>query len=110
MLDLIYPTDSRSLVLENTPINVEMFYNYRGNERFVHLVNYSGDKREVGTPMAQDIATVYGIIVRVILPGRPIKVTLVPDGMNVSFDYSNGWLKFEALPLNIHHVYKIELS
>ena len=30
MLNLVYTIDSRTVVLENTPINVEVFYNGRG--------------------------------------------------------------------------------
>ena len=58
MLGQIYPVESRTIVLENTPINVEVFYNHRGKERFVHLINYSGDKRESGIPHAQDFTVV----------------------------------------------------
>ena len=107
MLDTVYPVASRTITLENTPINVEVFYNQRGKERFIHLINYSGDKRERGAPMAQDFPTVHGISIHVKLPEKPKRVTLVPDSKNIDFDYSGGWLKFEALPLTIHHVYKI---
>ncbi len=110
MLDKVHPDESRSVVLENTPINVEVFYNYRGNERFIHLINYSGDKRELGLAHAQDFTTVHGMTVRLRLPEKPKRITLVPDNRNIDFTYSRGWLTFEALPLTIHHVYKIGIS
>ncbi|MFC1574122.1 alpha-L-fucosidase, partial [Candidatus Latescibacterota bacterium] len=78
MLDLVCPGEKRTIVCENTPINVEMFYNTRRGERFVHLVNYSGDKREVGTPQVQDFTTVHGITVSMRLERKPKSITLVP--------------------------------
>lgn len=110
MLGLIYPEKSRSIVFDNTPVNVEVFYNRRGNERFVHLVNYSGDKREVGTPQVQDFTTVHGIKIRVKTGKKPRSVTLVPDSREVDFDYLSGWLSFETFPLAIHQVYRIAFS
>ncbi|MFC1528560.1 beta-galactosidase trimerization domain-containing protein [Candidatus Latescibacterota bacterium] len=109
ILGQVYPNESRTIFLENTPINVEVFFNQRGNERFVHLINYSGDKRETGSSHAQDFTTVHDISVRVKLPEKPKRVTVVPESKNIDFEYSGGWLKFEALPLSIHHVYRIEL-
>ncbi|MBT4484287.1 MAG: hypothetical protein HOC71_11505, partial [Candidatus Latescibacteria bacterium] len=108
MLNLVYPTESRTIVLEHTPINVEVFYNQRGSERFVHLINFTGDKREVGTPQIQDFITVHGIRVRARLNKKPAGIKTVPDGKKVMFTYRNGWASFEAEPLDIHSVYNIE--
>ena len=109
-LSLVCPEDSRMIVLENTPINVELFYNHRGNERFIHLVNYSGDKRDTGTPQAQDFTTVHGIKIRIKSSKSPNSIILVPEGRKVEFDYYRNWVNFEAFPLKIHHVYRIDIS
>ena len=108
-LGQIYPEKSRSIVLKNTPINVEVFYNQRDNERFVHLINYSGDKREAGTPQTQDFTVVHGINVSVSLNDKPKSIITVPDGEKISFAYRNGWASFDAKPLDIHSVYRIKL-
>ncbi len=107
MLDLAYPVKSRSIALENTPINVELFYNQRGRERFIHLVNSSSDKREVGLPVMQDFTTVHGIKIKARVNSKPVKIIIVPDERNIDFKYRNGWIEFEAEPLEIHSVYKI---
>ncbi|MBT4483072.1 MAG: hypothetical protein HOC71_05285, partial [Candidatus Latescibacteria bacterium] len=109
MLGLIYPDESRTIAVENTPINVEVFYNQRGKERFVHLVNYSGDKREVGASQAQDFPVVHGNRVRLRLSTKPAGVTAVPGGDKIAFTYRNGWVVFDAKPLDIHSVYRIEV-
>ena len=108
MLDQVYPNNTRTIVLEKTPINVEVFYNHRSNERFIHLINYSGDKREVGSPQVQDMTTVYGIRVKARLKKRPAGITSVPDGQRVEFTYRNGWVSFDSEPLEIHNMYRIE--
>ena len=77
--------------------------------RFVHLVNYSGDKREVGVPQIQDFIAVHGIQVKVKLKNRPVNITTVPDGKNISFTYRTGWVSFDAEPLDIHNMYRIEV-
>ena len=108
MLELVYPRERRTIALENTPINVEVFYNERGRERFIHLVNYSGDKRETGTPQVQDFTTVHGCWVSVRLREKPARITSVPGGQTVPFRYSGGWASFEAEPLHVHSVYRID--
>ena len=109
MLDLVYPVESRPIILEHAPINVEVFYNQRGRERFIHLVNYAGDKREEGPSMAQDFPAVHGIRVRVRLDREPASITAVPQGEEIRCDYRDGWVSFEAKPLAIHDVYRIEI-
>ena len=107
MLDRVYPSAQRSIVCENTPINVEVFYNLRGGERFVHLVNYSGDKRGNGVPQTQDFPVVHGIRVSIKTDFKPSSVTLVPDREKIRFAFSEGVISFEAEPLHIHSVYRI---
>ncbi len=109
MLDRVYPASARRIVMENAPVTVELFYNERKGERFVHLVNYSGDKRELGTPQPQGFSAVHGMRVRVKLDKKPSALTLIPDGKAVNFTFSDGWMTFEALPLRIHDVYRIVL-
>ena len=109
MLEQVYPYESRSIVLENTPVNVETFSGIRGNELFLHLVNYSGDKREAGIPQAQDFTTVHGIRVRIRLRKKPVRITSVPGGREAAFTYKNGWVLLESEPLTVHNVYRIEM-
>ena len=106
-LDRVHPMDKRTILLENASINVEMFFTGRTGERFVHLVNYSGDKRETGTPRIQGMPPVHGIRVKVKLDKKPAGLTLVPEGMTMNFTYSGGWMSFDARPLKIHDVYRI---
>ena len=109
MLDQAYPEKLRTIVFENTPFNVEAFYNQRGSERFIHLVNYAGNKREKGTPQVQDLPSVHGIRIHVRLDTKPVSIISVPDGKNIEFTYRSGSVTFEAEPLKIHSVYKIEV-
>ena len=109
MLARVYPTESRLVVMENTPVAVEMFYNERPGERFIHLVNYSGDKRDIGTPQVQDFPVTQGMRVKVTLDRKPASLALIPEGKTVNFTWSGGWMTFEARPLRIHDVYRIVL-
>jgi hypothetical protein len=110
MLEQVYPTSSRRIVLENTPVNVEMFYNRKSDrEYFIHLVNYSGDKRDTGTPQVQDFNMVRGITVKIRLEKKPSEVSIVPEGRKIDFTHSGGLLVFKAQPLQIHDVYRIVL-
>ena len=109
MLDLVYPADSRTIFLEHTPINVEVFYNQCGNERFVHLINFAVDKRSIGVPQVQDFSTVKGIRVNIRHKNRPSSITTVPGGKNIAFTHSNMWAYFDSEPLSIHNVYRIKV-
>jgi hypothetical protein len=110
MLDLVHPRASRTITLEHAPISVEVFYNRRQGEGLVHLINHGADKREGGVSQTQGFVTVPGIQVRVQLASRPECITRVPSGQDVAFDYGDGWVSFEAAPLEIHEVYRIALG
>lgn len=110
MLDQVFPVESRTVLLEGAPVHVEMFYNRRDHECFLHLINYAGDKRETGTPQVQDLPTIHGIRVQLRVESPPVAVTSVPDGKNISFTYQGQRVSFDAEPLAIHSVYRIELQ
>lgn len=110
MLEQVFPAASRTILLEGAPAQVEMFYNQRDHERFLHLINYAGDKRETGTPHVQDLPTVHGIRVQVRVESPPARVTAVPEGRDLAFTYQNRRVCFDAEPLAIHSVYRIELQ
>ena len=40
---------------------------------------------------------------------KPVRITSVPDGKNIVFTYRNRRVIFEAEPLEIHSVYRIEV-
>lgn len=107
MLSTVHPRAARSINLDDAPPSVEVFHNHRGTERVVHLVNYSGDKRESGTSQSQDRARVHGVRVNVRAERRPSSVMAVPDKRPVDFQWQDGWVSFEARPFAIHDVYVI---
>ena len=110
MLDQVFPVESRTVLLEGAPVHVEMFYNRRDHECFLHLINYAGDKRETGTPQVQDLPTIHGIRVQLRVESPPVAVTSVPDGKNISFTYQGQRVSFDAEPLAIHSMYRIQLQ
>ena len=99
MLSVVYPEGRRTIVLESTPPNVEVFYSEQGKDRFVHLVNYSGDKREIGPSQSQECVRVEGIRVRAGVPTRPKRVVSVPENENIPCEWRDGWITFAAQPL-----------
>ncbi|MFN0169982.1 MAG: alpha-L-fucosidase [Bryobacteraceae bacterium] len=107
MLDAVHPAAARSIALDGAPPSVEVFFNERGKDRFVHLVNYSGDKRESGPSQSQERARVHGVRVRARMPVRPSSVLAVPEKRAVAFEWRDGWVSFEAGPFAIHDVYMI---
>jgi hypothetical protein len=108
LLDLVHPQERRTIQVEGVPLPVEVFYNQRGGERFVHLVNYAGDKRETGTPQAQDFPSLRELRVRVALDAAPRRVRQVPSGEVVQVEYANGWASFTAQLEGPEAVYCIE--
>jgi hypothetical protein len=106
-LGRVHPLEKRTILVEDAPITVEMFYNERQGEKFVHLINYSGDKRDTGTPHVQDFTTVHGIRVKVRMQKKPAGLTMVPEGKRIEFTYSDGMVTFNAQPLKIHDIYQI---
>ncbi|HKA00684.1 MAG TPA: hypothetical protein VKE70_29430 [Candidatus Solibacter sp.] len=56
MLDQVYPAALRSIVLENAPSHVELTYQSRGHDRFVHLVNFGEGRGMSGPQRARGIS------------------------------------------------------
>jgi hypothetical protein len=108
MLSLVHPPERRAILLDNAPLNVEVVYRSRGTQRFVHLLNYTGDKRMSGAARLQDASIVQGIGVRCRCAARPRSVMLVPERIPVPFAWKDGWAKFQAQPLAVHSVYMME--
>jgi len=107
MLHMTHPPAARAVVLENAPLNIEMTLNTRGSDRFVHLINFTGDKR-AGAQRIEDFAAVPGIRVGVRCRTRPRRVQLVPEMKAVAVEWKDGRAWFQAQPLVLHDVYKME--
>jgi Hypothetical glycosyl hydrolase 6/Beta-galactosidase trimerisation domain len=108
MLQSVYPIEARSIVLENAPLNVELAYTSRGRDRFVHLLNYGGDKRIGGAQRVHAFSAVDRIRIRLRCAAKPKRVLLVPENKPVAFEWNNGWASFAAQPLLLDGVYWIE--
>lgn len=109
MFDQAYPADKRKITVNPAPINVEVFLNALGGDLLVHLINYSADKREGHVPQVQDFWPVSGIKVQVQSSQKPDRVSLVPENREVQFTFQDGFVSFEAEPLLIHSVYRIQM-
>jgi hypothetical protein len=107
MLHQVHPPASRAVVLENTPLNVEMTLNHRGADRFLHLINFTGNKR-TGAQRLHDFIPVDGIRAGVRCSTRPKRIVVVPEGKPVAFEWKDGRAWFAARQLVLHDVYMIE--
>jgi hypothetical protein len=110
MLHLVHPAESRVIVLEKAPLHVEMTYNARGTDRFVHLLNFGAGRRISGPQRTPDVSPVSGILVRLRCAARPKRVLLVPEEKPIACEWRDGWATFPAETLPLHGAYRIELS
>jgi hypothetical protein len=108
MLDTAYPANERTIVLENAPSNVELMYNRRGGTRFVHLVNFTGDKRLQSAQRIHDISPVGRIRVSLRCDRRPREVLLVPENSAVPFEWRDSRLSFMTTPFALHQIWKFQ--
>jgi hypothetical protein len=108
MVQLVHPIAARSIVLENAPLNVEVSYTSRGRDKFVHLLNYGGDKRIGGAQRVHGFSEVERIRVRLRCDVRPKRVLVVPENKPIAFEWSNGQTSFVAQPLVLDSAYMIE--
>jgi len=108
MLDTAYPPKERTITLENAPSNVELIYNRRGGTRFVHLVNFTGDKRLEHAQRLHDISPVGRIRVSLRCDRRPREVLLVPENSAVPFEWRDSKLSFMTTPFALHQIWKIQ--
>jgi hypothetical protein len=104
---VVHPAERRAILLENAPLNVEVTFNSRGPDRFVHLVNYTGDKRAGGQRL-QEFSTAQGIRIGVRCGARPKRGLLAPEKRPVAFEWKGGRAWFQAQPLVLHDVYMME--
>jgi hypothetical protein len=108
MLHVAHPPARRAIVLENAPLNVEAAFNSRGADRFLHLINYTGDKRMAGAQRLQDFSGVSGIRVGIASAARPKRIVLAPERKPIPFEWRDGRAWFQARPLIMHDIYMME--
>ena len=108
MLDTAYPGSERTIALENAPSNVELIYNRRGGTRFVHLVNFTGDKRLEYAQRLHDISPVGRIRVSLRCDRRPREVLVLPGNSAVPFAWRDSRLSFMTAPFALHQIWKIQ--
>jgi len=104
----VYPASSRSISLENAPINTEVFYKIHGTNHIIHLVNFTGDRRMAGPQRVQDAIEVHGLRVRLRVPARPQRVVSALENTSMAFEWQDSSLTFEAPPFAAHGVWLIE--
>jgi len=104
-----HPPEARPVSLEGSPLNVEIVLTKRGRDCFVHLVNFSADRRIGGPPRVHELTTVEGIGVRIRADARPKRIVSVPGEKDIKFQWTGGQISFQALPLTAHEAYRIEL-
>jgi hypothetical protein len=83
-------------------------YNSRGTDRFLHLINNTGDKRMTGAQRLQDFSVVSGMRVGIASAARPKRVVLAPERKPIPFQWKGGRAWFQALPLTMHDIYMLE--
>lgn len=108
LLDLAHPQAQRTIAVADAPVGVEVFYNSRGAQRFVHLVNYGCDKRETGTPQTQDFPAHPDLRVSVALDDPPQRITQVPAGTPIATEFAGGRACFVAPLYGPHAVFCID--
>jgi hypothetical protein len=108
MLHVAQPPARRTIVLENAPLHVEAAFNSRGADRFLHLINYTGDKRMAGAQRLQDFSAVSGIRAGIASAARPKRIVLAPERKPIPFEWRDGRAWFQARPLIIHDIYMME--
>jgi hypothetical protein len=108
MLDLVYPANRRSITIQNAPANIELMYNRRGDTQFVHLVNFTGDRRLHGAQrIIHDMTPAGRMLVSVRRERRPREVHLVPENTAVPFERKESRLSFQTTPLLMHQIWMI---
>ncbi|HLK64089.1 MAG TPA: alpha-amylase family protein [Bryobacteraceae bacterium] len=108
MLDGVHPPSQRAMVLEKAPLNLEATLTSRGTERFLHLLNFTGDKRLSGGQRLQDFSAVQGIRAGIHCRSKPKRVLLVPEKRPIAFEWTGERAWFHPQPLVLHDVYLIE--
>ena len=108
MLHQALPPARRAILFENAPLNVEVTFNSRGDARFVHLVNFTGDKRIAGAQRMQDFSAVNDIRIGIACHARPKRIVLATERKPIPFEWKENRAWFQAQPLMMHDIYMIE--
>jgi hypothetical protein len=97
LLERVYPVGRRSIHLMGAPRSIEAMYMACGPARMVHLVSRAPEFNEID-----------GIRVRAQVPSRPKRLTAIPRGEAVPFEWKSGGIEFPAT-VAMHSAYMIEL-
>jgi hypothetical protein len=108
MLETVYPASERAIMLESAPSNIELLYNRSGGTRFVHLVNFTGDKRLEHAQRIHDMSPAGRMRVSARCGARPREVLLVPGNTAVPFEWKDSRLSFTTTPFTSHQIWMIQ--
>jgi hypothetical protein len=97
LLETVFSVQDRQLEIKNAPSSVEIMLNRRQNDTFLHLVN-----RLYGYTRVQ------GVQIRLRTGRRPKGLREVPSRQPIEFEFRDGQVSFEALPVHVHSAYQIE--
>jgi len=90
------------------PPSVEVSLFTQGRNRLVHLVNYHGEKRDVGTPSIEHIPVLRDIRVRLRSHDKPRAVVQMPEDRMLQWELRDRILSFTVPELHIHSCAVVE--
>lgn len=108
-LELAIPPQRRLLEV-TAPPSVEVALRRRGSDLVLHLVNFHAEKRQVAPPSIEWLPTIDSVPVALRCPQAPRRVSAIPGGEEIRWQFANGVLRFVLQDLGLHRGALVELS
>ncbi len=106
IIDLLIGDDV-SMKIKNLPDRGVATLTEQANRKIVHLLFAHTTKRGDNTEVIEDIVPIYNVEVQVKCD-EPKKVTLVPENLELDFEYINGEVSFTVPEVYVHQMISIE--
>jgi hypothetical protein len=101
LMDLVAPAGARRISAEK-PLQVELSLQRQGNRLIAHLLNYGGQKRAGNLAHVEEVLPARDILLRVRTGGVPARVTQQPEGIELTWDHTDGMTTARVPELRLH--------
>ncbi len=90
VIDLLLPG---RLVRDNGPAHMEVVVVDTESTRVAHLLSYIPERRAEGLDVVEDPVPLLGVEIGIAMPTKPATVRLEPHGIDLAWDYADGYTK-----------------
>lgn len=105
VINVLYPDP---LVKLTSPVKVHIVVSAKNDRQHIHLINVNGLKYREAAEYYNNLQSVQNVSLRLRSSFRPSAIVQQPEGISLSFDYSDGFITLNVPQVSIYSILEIQ--